>query len=143
MGGSEPVAERREIGEGTGETLQVVGPDPSGDAVENDQQADHHDHHGKARVVSEGPDQHPFNQDAQSERGSQCQQERPPEGNARLDQGQRDERREHGHLALREVDQVRRLVDHHQRQSDAGVDPAHREAGKNLVQKRVHVYDPR
>ena len=42
---------------------------------------------------------------------------------------------EHRHLALREVHQVRRLVDHHQRQRHAGVDAAGGEAGEDLVQQ--------
>ena len=45
--------------------------------------------------------------------------------------------REHRHLALREIHQVRRLVDHHQRQRDAGVDAAGGEAGEDLVQEGV------
>jgi hypothetical protein len=54
----------------------------------------------------------------------------------RLQQRPRDVGREHRHLALREVHQVRRLVDHDQRERDAGIDAAGREAGEDLVQER-------
>ena len=75
-----------------------------------------------------------------TKRESQRNQKRRPIGHAGLDQRQRDIGGEHRLLALREIDVMRRLKDHHQRQTDAGVDAAIGEAGQKLVQKGVHVH---
>ena len=59
-----------------------------------------------------------------------------PVGQAGLDQRERDVGRERRHLALGEIHMVRRLVDHHQRQRDPGIDAAGGDARRrNLMQE--------
>ena len=76
--------------------------------------------------------------DAEHEGADDREREGGPVRHAGLDQRPGEVGREHRHLALREIHQVGRLVDHHQRQRDAGVDAAGGEAGEDLVQEEVH-----
>ena len=78
--------------------------------------------------------------DAGDEGERERDDERRPIGQAGLDQHQRDIGGEHRLLALREIDVVRRLIDHHQRERDAGIDAAIGEAGQELVQERLHAH---
>ena len=70
-----------------------------------------------AQGVEDRPDDDPLQHDSEGAHGcdrrEHRQPEREPEGGH---QGQAQERAEHHQLALREVHQMRRLVDHHQRQ---------------------------
>jgi hypothetical protein len=50
----------------------------------------------------------------------------------------REEGREHRHLALREVDDVRRPVDEHDRQREARVDGPEGEPADDLLRELLH-----
>ena len=71
---------------------------------------------------------------AAAERDQQGQGERRPVRKAVVHQRPGDESRERRHLALREVDDVRRSVDEHEREREAPVDRARREAARDLLQ---------
>ena len=58
-----------------------------------------------------------------------------PVGRAEIDHAPGEIGREHRHLALREIHQLRRLVDHHQRERHDRVDAAEGEAGSELMQR--------
>ena len=111
-----------------GKRLHVVGEQPAGETVDDEQQAEKHDHDRQHRRIVELPDDDPLDGDAgdkgKRERDDECR----PIGHAGLDQRQRDIGGEHRLLALREIDVVRRLKDHHQRERDAGIDAAIGEA---------------
>ena len=68
--------------------------------------------------------------------------ERDPVGEAPLHQLPGDEGREHRHLALREIQVVDRLVDHHHGERHAGIDAARREPRQHLMQKQFHTCVP-
>ncbi len=61
-----------------------------------------------------------------------------PVVHAAADQREGDERREHRHLALGEVDEAHRVVDEDEREREAGEDPADRDAADDLLEKRLH-----
>jgi hypothetical protein len=132
------LAEDRLGGEGAGEGLDGVGEYPAGDAVENHEQRDEHHHHREHRRVLHGADDDALDHHAEHEGEHHGEQERRPVGHAGVDQAPGEVGGEHRHLALREVHEVRRLVDHHQRQREAGVDAAGGKSREHLVQEGVH-----
>ena len=73
--------------------------------------------------------------DPADERDDDRRSEGAPVGPAGIHQLPGEIGREHRHFALREIDELRRLVDHHQRQRHDRVDAAEREAGSQLMQE--------
>ena len=65
-------------------------------------------------------------------------QEGGPVGHAPCEELPGDEGREHRHLALREIEVVDRLVDHHDGKRHAGVDAAGREPRQDLLEEELH-----
>ena len=130
--------------ERAGKLLDGVAEDPAGQAVEDDQQADEDHHLGQVRRLVHGADDGELHRRAQHEGQRHRGQEGPPVRQPRLQQRPGDEGGEHGHLALREIDVVRGLVDHDQGQGHGGVDAASGQAGQQLVDEGVHGrYSPR
>ena len=84
------------------------------------------------------PHQQRLDRRTERERDRDGGEERCPVRPTRPDQQRGDEGGEHRHLALREVHQVRGLVDHHQRERQAGVDAAGRQASQQLGHESVH-----
>ena len=68
--------------------------------------------------------------------------ESQPIGHAPVDQLPGDKGRERGHLALREIEVIDRLIDHHDGERHAGVDRAVGEAGHYLLQQQLHRRSP-
>ena len=85
------------------------------------------------RLEHDALDQH-----AGGERDADREEERGPIGQAPLQQLPGDEGREHRHLALREIETVDRLVDHHDRERHAGIDGSGREPGQHLIDEQFH-----
>ncbi len=82
-----------------------------------------------------------FDRHAADEGDDDGDEEGEPVGHALLDQLPGDEGREHRHFALGEVQMVDRLVDHHDGERHAGVDRAGRNAGQDLLEKKLHPAD--
>jgi hypothetical protein len=121
-----------------GEALDGVGIDPAGDGVEDHQQGDEHHHYREHRGVLDRANHDSFDEDSKNKGKQYRQHEGPPVGDPGVDQAPGDVGGEHRHFALGEVHVVRRLVDHHQRERQAGIDAAGGEAGEHLVQERFH-----
>ena len=73
-----------------------------------------------------------------NERSYDGRRESAPVGPAGVHQLPGEIGREHRHLALGEIDELRRLVNHHQRQRHDRIDPAEREARSHLMQELAH-----
>ena len=76
--------------------------------------------------------------DAADERQRDRERRRRPSTAAPLDQLPGDEGREHRHLALREIEMVDRLVDHHHGERHAGIDRPGRQPRHHLLQEEFH-----
>ena len=109
--------------------------EPSGERIEDQAKPDEHDHGSENGRVGERPDNQPLDHDPADERGDDGGEEGEPVRFAEVHQLPGEIGREHRHFALGEIDQMRRLVDHHQRQRHDRVDPAERETGRQLMQE--------
>ena len=75
-----------------------------------------------------GPNHRYLQNRPEHERDAERREERAPVGQPPLDELVRDVRRQHRELALREVDDVRRLVDEDEREGKAAVDHPERDS---------------
>ena len=80
----------------------------------------------------------PFHQRAHHEGNHQRPGKSHPIGQARLDHRQRNEGGKRRHFPLREIHVMCRLVDHHNRQRDRGINAPCRDAGCKLQEKGFH-----
>ena len=76
---------------------------------------------------------------ADDEPGGHAADERKPQRQAGVGEAPHDERGEHGHLALGEVEQPGGAVDHHEAEAQHGVDRTVAEADEEEVQESFHV----
>ena len=123
------VAERRR------HELEVGAPFPRHEAVDQDEEADGDDHERDHRPVLQRADQDAVDDDAEHERDHERQEERQPVADVPQRQLVGDVRRRHRHLPLREVDHLGGAVDEDEREREASVDDALREAGDGLLRE--------
>src|SRR4029453_7714767 len=124
--------------EGTGEGLLNVGVDPPRHAGENEHEPERHDDDGEDGRVLHGTDHRALDEEPAHEGDDEGGEEGDPVGQSRLQQRPAEVRAEHGHGALGEVHHVRRLVDHHEGESEARVDAARGEPRHYLLDQDVH-----
>ena len=124
--------------EGAWKRAGHVAEDKTRQAVQERRQAERDDDQGEDRRPLDRADDDPLDDDAATEREHERHGERDPVAHAAIDQGVCDERRQHRHLALGEVDQAHRVVDEDQRQREAREDAADREAADDLLEKFLH-----
>ena len=120
------------------ERLHLGAPDPAGEPVEGDEEADRHDHDHDLGSMLDRPDHDPLDRGAADEGDHERERERGPERESMAHQRPRDEGRERRHLALREVEDIRGAVDEDERQREARVDRPLREPAHDLLQKLGH-----
>jgi hypothetical protein len=132
----EPLSEHRLPRERARKALDGVAVDPARHAVQDHEQRDEDHHHGEHRGILHRPDDEPLDQHAEHEREKHRRGEGDPVRRASLDEAPRDIGAEHRHLALGEIHEVGRLVDHHQREREARVDAAGGESRQDLVKER-------
>ena len=113
-------------------------PNEAGDGVENQRQCDKHHNVTEYRRAMEGREDNPLNRHTADERQEQANGESRPIGHAPIDHLPGDEGREHRHLALREVEMVNGLVNHHHGQGERGINGASGEPAQGLLQKEIH-----
>ena len=118
--------------------MHIISEQPAGQTVDDEQHAEKHDNNRQHRRIVELPHDDALNGDPRDESKRERDQECRPVRHAGLDQRQRDIGGEHRLFALREIDVMGRLKDHHQREADAGIDAAIGEAGQKLVQEGFH-----
>jgi hypothetical protein len=112
--------------------LRLSSPDRCRAAVEDEEQAEREDHRSQHAATLERLDEHSFDERAHHHRPDHDEHDRQPDVPAALDrQGVDDERGEHGHLALGEVEVAGRLVDHHHSEGHQRV---HRAVGQCIRQ---------
>jgi hypothetical protein len=133
MGRHVACAEPRLAGEWAVERLDRIAVEPSGERVEDQAQADEHDHRSENRRVGERPDDQPLDHHPADERKGDSGEEGEPVRLAEIDQLPGEIGREHRHFALREIEMIDRLVDHDHRERHAGIDRTGRDAGQDLV----------
>ena len=80
MRGHEHVAEPRPVGERAVERFDRVAEQPAGDAAEDQQQPDQHDHRGQHRRIGERAQHDALDRHAADERHDDGQRERKPMG---------------------------------------------------------------
>ena len=130
-----PRAEPRAAGERRVRTGHGIAVEPSGKRIEDQREADEHDYRSENGRIGERPDDQPLDQDPADERGDDGGEESEPIGFAHVHQLPCEIGREHRHFALSEIDQLRRLVDHHERQRHNRIDTPEREARRQLMQE--------
>jgi hypothetical protein len=119
--------------------LLVGPPDPAREPVQDHEQRDRRHHDRQLASALERPDHDLLDRGAAEERDREREEERRPETEAVVrDQRPRDVGREHPHLALREVDHVRRAVDQDEREREARVDRAVSEPRHDLLHELRH-----
>ena len=126
------------FGKGRWKGFDGVGKDPTGDAVENHQQANEDHHHVQYGGFFNGLDDDALNQHPQREGQQNRADKSQPIRHAGVDECPGHVGGEHGNFALGEVDVVGGLVDHDQGQRQAGINPACRDAGNDLVNEGFH-----
>ena len=122
--------------EGRGKGARGVAPDHAGDRLQQDEQAERDDHRVQRRTPLDPAYQHALDDCAEHEPAHQRDREAQPVGAARVDHARSDERGDHEHRALGEVDDPRRPPDEHQRERDdrvhgSGGDPVQREVDES------------
>jgi hypothetical protein len=115
--------------------LDLGAPAPGDEAVDHEEEADGHDHHGDRRAVLHRPDQQQLDDGADGEGDRQREEERLPVRQSVPRQLEGDVRRRHRELTLREVDHFGCAVDQHERECEAAEDRAFGEAGDGLLRE--------
>jgi hypothetical protein len=130
-------------GERTLELLAQSVPDVAGDGVEHEEQPEGHDDDRQWVALLQRPDQHPLDRRGEQRRDRHAGDHRQPHRPSLLDrQYVGDERAEHRHLALGEVEMPCRAIDDRQRERECRVDGAILEGVEEALQEELHDRTP-
>ena len=115
-----------------------VAEDPTSQRVDANIEADKNHDDRRFRHIFERPQYDALDCEARDKPERDSGENRRPVRHAGLQAHGGYERRKHRHLALGEIDVVRRLINHNQREPEASVDAAHGDAGCDLLQQGVN-----
>ena len=116
------------------ERVLEVTEEESREAVDERRETERDDHQREHRRALDRPDHDALDHDAADERDRDRDGQRDPVAHAAPEQREREECREHRHLALREVHEAHRVVDEDEREGEARVDAARGDAAQHLLQ---------
>jgi hypothetical protein len=124
--------------ERTREGPRYVAEQETGSAVDERGEPERDDHQRQDGRAFDRADDNPLNQDTCHEGDREREREGEEVVHAMRDQGVSDERREHRHLTLGEVDQAHRVVDKDEGQREAAEDAAAGDAAHDLLDEFLH-----
>ncbi len=124
--------------EGTRKRPGHVPEDETGETIYQRRQAERDDDQGQDGSSLDRLNDQALDDDAPAEREDERDRKSDPVAHPSVDQRVRDERGEHGHLALREVDEAHRVVDQDECEREARKDAANCDPAHDLLEKLLH-----